>query len=225
MRSSNLNVFLRLAGLAVGAGFGLALAASPAALAGPIDDAWPYGATGAVSLPGHPGPHSFPATGGYDVTYVHDPYFTQNPPPGDEWYTIHQTTTSIPILGSFTHTEVTSLIDTTDPIPHVGTVVDDMGLFPVPVLGGVVGAPMIANHSLDDPELGTASVYNLFFGLFENSYLSDSAGVKDVVGVFGVPITLFEIPAADASAGGAADASGELLTEFTHMFPDVSTLF
>jgi hypothetical protein len=210
-------------GTSLGIALGAALAASPAAVADPdpIDDAWPYGG---VTLPGYPGPHHFDTTG-TDVTYLHHPDLSADPddiPAGDEWYTIHRTISTYPILGSYTHNEVTALLDDSASFPHVGTVADHLGLFPipVPVAGEVVAAPLIANTYLDDPALGFADKFTVFTVL-DNTYLSDSAGVKDVFSVFGLPITLFEFPATDpgAAASDPGDGFAQLLTEFTNAFP------
>jgi hypothetical protein len=215
-------------GLAAGAGLGLALATGSAAVADsdPIDDAWPYGG---VTLPSeYPGPHTFLPGGGEDVTYLHHPYYSDDIPEGDEWYTIHQAISTYPILGSYTHDVVTALLDESASFPHVGTVADYLGLFPIPfpVAGTIVGAPLIANYYLDDPALGFADKFTVF-NVLDNTYLSDSAGVKDVFSVFGLPITLFEFPAADpgAAASDPGDGFAQLLTEFTNAFPAADTLF
>jgi hypothetical protein len=230
MRFANLLGFL---GLAIGAGLGVALGASPVAVADsdPVDAAWPYGEVGGLSLavlPGYGGPVTTLPDGTVDTIVLHHP--VSNPdsqpiPAGDEWYTT-QETTSTSILGSSNHSVVTALLDRSASFPHVGTVADYSDLFLVPAVGGVVGAPLIQNFYLDDPKLGFADTF-ILFNVLDNNYLSDSAGVKDVVSVFGLPLTLFEFPAtaADAAAPDLSDGTQQLLTELTNALPGTDTLF
>lgn len=217
-------------GISLAAGLGIALAASPVAVADAIDDAWPYLIPSspdfpyysAAVLPGYPGPSTALSGDVSDVTYVHQP----DPlglPVADEWYTVHETFSDLPIFGSESHQVVTALLDGSA-FPHVGTVEDDVALFPfIPVGPGGIGLePLFTNSYLDDPTLGFADAFTVQ-GLFgpgvglTDTYLSDPAGVKDVLSVYGLPpATLFEFPAADP--GAAASDLSQLMTEFGTLF-------
>jgi hypothetical protein len=79
-----------------------------------------------------------------------------------------------------------------------------------------VGAPLFTNSYLDDPTLGFANAFSVL-NVVTDTYLSDSAGVKDVLSVDGLPpLTLFEFPAADP--GAAASDLSQLMTEFSTLF-------
>lgn len=106
----------------------------------------------------------------------------------------------------------------------MGTVADQFQLFPI-------GAPaisdvwLIQSVSLDDPDLGSASAFYFFPG-FVNTYISEDAGIQDIVNFFGQSFTLFDVPSsATSAAAGAASELGDgfqqLLTEFTSAFPGV----
>lgn len=201
--------------LAAGALFGGAVMASAAAGADAIDDAWPYltAPNGRLtSLPGYQGPQTFyPDTTAEDVTYLHHPDLTVGVDKADEWYTAHQTVSNF-LFGSEVHQVVTAVLDGST-YPHVGTVADGLNLFVLPVYP--VGFPLIQNSYLDDPQLGFADWLNVI-GI-SNFYLSDAAGVKDSLSLFGLPaFTLFEIPAADPA--GVSDLGAgfhELLSELS----------
>lgn len=221
---------IALVGVAFGTGLLVALATSPVADADAIDDAWPYLTRSstefpqysAATLPGYQGPLTA-IINGNDVTYVHqpDPYGL---PVTDEWYTTHETFSYTPILGSESHSEVTALLDGSV-FPHVGTTDDSLALFPfIPVGPGVVGLePLFTNSYLDDPTLGFADDFTVqgFFGNgvgLTDTFLSDAAGIKDVLSADGQApfLTLFEFPAVEP-ASAASDLS-QLLTEFSALF-------
>lgn len=177
-------------GAGLGVALGAACAASPVASADAIDDAWPYLIASSPVFP-----------------Y----YYAATLPTGDLgsdlWYSADSTSSSVPYLYNYFHDVVTANLDGSE-YPHVGTVSDALILLPIiPAVGGVVGAPMFTNYSLDDPALGFADAFTVLNGL-TNTYLSDSAGVKDVLSIYGLPpVTLFEFPAVDA--GGTASESGD----------------
>jgi hypothetical protein len=193
---------LACVGIAFGAGLGIALAASPIAVADAIDDAWPYLATSSEYFPY------------YEATGL--------PSHAAESYTEQITFSDTPYLYDDEHQVVTALLDGSA-FPNVGTVEDDVYVLPViPEDGGLVGAPLFANSYLDDPKLGFADAFSLP-GLFNpgfgitDTYLSDAAGIKDVLNVYGLPpLTLFEFPAADP--GAATLDMGQLMTEFSTLF-------
>lgn len=194
----------------MGVALGVAFAASPAASADAIDDAWPY--LDAMS-------QYFPY---YTATVLPSPALL---PGTDSEYTFDQTYSysDVPYLYDSAQYVVTSTVDGLA-YPHVGTVLDSLLLLPiVPAVGGMVGAPMFTNVSLDDPVLGFADAFTVLNG-FTNTYLSDSAGVKDVLSVYGLgSLTLFEFPAVDA--GGTASESGDgfaqLLAELAGITPSL----
>ena len=187
-------------GAGLGVALGAAFAAGPAASADAIDDAWPY----------------------LDPVSPVFPYYYAAPglptiPGTDLWYTVDHTSSSVPYLYSDFHDVVTGTLDG-PAYPHVGTVADAFILLPIiPAVGGLAGAPVITNYSLNDPVLGFADAFTLLNG-FTNTYLSDSAGVKDVLSIYGLPpLTLFEFPAVDA--GGTALESGD---GFTQLLADLA---
>ncbi|MEB3034867.1 hypothetical protein [[Mycobacterium] nativiensis] len=199
-----------LLGACLGVALGTAFAPGPVAAADAIDDAWPY----------------------LDAASQYFPYYTATvlPSPAllpgtDSGYTFDQTYSysDVPYLYDSAQYVVTSTVDDLA-YPHVGTVLDSLLLLPiVPAVGGMVGAPMFTNVSLDDPVLGFADAFTVLNGL-TNTYLSDSAGVKDVLSIYGLPpVTLFEFPAVDA--GGTAPESGDgfaqLLTELAGVTPSL----
>jgi hypothetical protein len=214
MRTPSVVAFL---GITLGAGLGTALAASPIAGADAIDDAWPYLTSsptfyGAIGLPGYQGPYSFSGDV-EDVTYVHQPD-PNDVPVSDEWYTVQQTISTTGILSNEVHQVVTGVLDDSA-FPHVGTVADTVDFLRI-VPEAIGLAPLITNSYLDDPELGFADAFELL-NVVTNTYLSDSAGVKDVLDVSGLaPVTLFEFPATDA--GAAASDLSQLMTEFSTLF-------
>lgn len=188
----------------LGAGLGVALSAafapSPAASADAIDDAWPY----------------------LNATSSYFPYYTATGLPGtgvpgsDPGYTLDTTFSDVPYLYDSGEYVVTATADGLA-YPHVGTVLDELLVLPIiPAVGGTVGAPVFTNYSLDDPALGFADAFNVL-NVVTNTYLSDSAGVKDVLSIYGLPpLTLFEFPAVDAgmSASESGDGLAQLLGEF-----------
>jgi hypothetical protein len=215
-------------GTSLGIALGAGLAASPVAVADAIDDAWPYGASSspyyvATELPGYQGPHTYyPDSTAEDVTYLHHPDPNDLPEP-DEWYTVHQTISTTGILSNETHQVVTALLDDSA-FPHVGTVADSVDFFRI--IPAAIGlAPLITNSYLDDPTLGFADQFDLL-NVVTNTYLSDAAGVKDVLSVFGLPLTLFEFPTADpgAAASEPGDGFAQLLAELTGTAPGPDTL-
>ncbi|WP_409437034.1 hypothetical protein [Mycobacterium sp. SMC-14] len=179
-------------GACLGIALGAAFTASPVASADAIDDAWPY--LDAVSP-------VFPY-------YYAAPGLPTADPGSDLWYTADHSSSSVPYLYNYFHDVVTANLDDGPTYPHVGTVADALIVLPiVPAVGGMVGAPMFTNVSLHDPVLGFADAFTVLNGL-TNTYLSDSAGVKDVLSIYGLPpLTLFEFPAVDA--GGTALESGD----------------
>jgi|GEM_PF-3704091 hypothetical protein len=198
----------------LGAGLGVALSAafapSPAASADAIDDAWPY----------------------LNATSPYFPYYTATGLPSptllpgtDSEYTFDQTYSysDVPYLYDSDQYVITSTVDGLA-YPHVGTVLDELLVLPIiPAVGGMVGAPVFTNYSLDDPALGFADAFNLL-NVVTNTYLSDSAGVKDVLSIYGLPpLTLFEFPALDAgmSASESGDGFAQLLAEFAGITPSL----
>jgi hypothetical protein len=203
-----------------GAGLGIALAASPAAAADAIDDAWPYGTPSstdfpyylATGLPGYQGPTTYSGDV-EDVTYVHQPD-PNDLPVTDEWYTVQQTISTTGILSNETHQVVTAVLDDSA-FPHVGTVADSVDFLRI-IPEGIGLAPLITNSFLDDPTLGFADAFGVL-NVVTDTYLSDTAGIKDVLSVLGLPpLTLFDIPAADP--GAAALDLSQLTTEFGALF-------
>lgn len=214
---------------ALGITLGVALAASPAAAAGPIEETWPYMVVGTPTtqiLPGVPGPE----TNLQDINlWLAD--FTQadrtvSPfsDPSADWYTEHLSSGTIALLGSYTHEVVESVIDPSFGYPHPGTVLDSISLLPfyLPLVGP---AAVFLSYNLTDPELGFASSTGTIF--LTNTFLSDSAGVADFITFLGQVYPLFEIPF--TPGGGAADDLGDgfqqLLTELSAVAPgmDVPT--
>jgi hypothetical protein len=83
--------------------------------------------------------------------------------------------------------------------------------------------PLFTNSYLDDPTLGFADDFTVqgFFGNgvgLTDTFLSDAAGIKDVLSADGQApfLTLFEFPAVEP-ASAASDLS-QLLTEFSALF-------
>jgi len=191
----------------VGVGLGIALSAafapSPIASADAIDDAWPYVTTSPV----------FPY------------YYATGLPTSDnpDWYTVDKTFSSVPYLYNYVHEVVTDNLDG-PAYPHVGTVSDALILLPIiPAVGGLAAAPLISSYSLDDPDLGSADSFTLL-NVLTNTYLSDSAGVKDVLSIYGLPpMKLFEFPAddADGTASESGDGFAQLLAEIANITPSL----
>ncbi|MDD7814808.1 hypothetical protein PP713_19800 [Mycobacterium sp. CSUR Q5927] len=192
-------------GAGLGIALGSAIAAGPVAAADTIEDAWPY-----LQPPSTVFPYYYAA--GLPTI-----------PGTDLWYTVDHTYSSVPYLYNYFHDVVTATLDGPE-YPHVGTVSDALVLLPIiPAVGGMVGAPVITNYYLEDPQLGFAHAFNLL-NVLTNTYLSDSAGVKDVLSIYGLPpLTLFEFPAVDA--GGTASESGDgfaqLLAELAGVTPSL----
>lgn len=218
---------LVLLGIALGTGLGAALASSPGAGADAIDDAWPYLSMSppqypVATLPGFRGPLTATPDGD-DVIFTHrlDPVGV---PVTDAWYTVHETSSYTPILGSFGHSEVTALLDGST-FPHVGTTVDSFALFPiVPVQLGLPGVePLFTNAYLNDPTVGFADAFTVqgFFGngvSLTNTFISDEAGIKDMLSFDHQPpfLTLFEFPAVEPDS--AVSDFSQLMTDFSALF-------
>lgn len=193
-------------GASLGVALGTALSASPVAAADAVDDAWPY------LIPSSP---VFP--------YYYAAGLPTADPGSDPWYTVDHTYSSVPYLYNYFHDVVTANLDGPE-YPHVGTVSDALILLPIiPAVGGLAAAPVFTNYSLDDPALGSADAFTVL-NVLTNTYISDSAGVKDVLSIYGLPpLTLFEFPAVDA--GGTASESGDgfaqLLAELAGVTPSL----
>lgn len=212
---------IALLATALGSALGAALATSPAAVADPINpiDVWPYGG---AQLPGF-----FDVTSQTnfeqdflgsqaDYNYLHYSAFEG---PGDPWYSVHDSTFNIPSILSNDYDQVTALLDPTASYPTVGTTADQFEAFLLQSPVGVV--PLITNDYLNDPVLGFADEFKLISSAITNLYVSDSAGIQDVLSLFGQSFTLFEIPAADAAAAAASDlgdGSQQLLAELGTLF-------
>lgn len=207
-----------LGGIAFGAMFGAALGAGPGAAADAIDDAWPYGGTGSpytsLHLPGFPEAGSG-TNGGRDVfgpfTHTYGDYIATHTDDGtDEWYTAHSDTYVIPDFYTEERTEVTGLLDGSATFPSAGTVFDTTDLFPINSPIGVLNP--FENSYVNDPELGFADQFtlNLFFIAGSNTFLSDAAGIKDVINVDGQQFTVFDLPYTAGAEPGFADLLAEL---------------
>lgn len=227
MSRYRVNAFL---GLALGAALGVAPGGGPVAAADPIDDAWPYGGATALPYGGALPPTNYQnldlglfQSTQYDQTVL----YTLSTPPfsSTPWYTEHFESVHIPLLATSQHEAVTSILDTAPGFPHVGTTLDSYGLIlmNIPTAGEI---PLWASYTLNDPELGFATTTG--FPVLFNTYLSDDAGIKDFLMLFGTPITLFEIPfAAPSTDATVADLGGDfqqLLAAFSDAFPGVDTL-
>lgn len=192
-------------GASLGIALGGALAASTVAAADTVEDAWPY------LQPESPVFPYYYATGLPSI------------PGTDPWYTVDRDFTSVPYLYNYFHNVVTATLDGPE-YPHVGTVSDALILLPIfPAVGGLVGAPLFTNYYLEDPQLGFADAFSVL-NLFTNTYLSDTAGVKDVLSINGLPpLTLFEFPTVDAGepATESADGFAQLLAELADTTPSL----
>src|SRR5690625_1327281 len=177
-----------LGGTALGAAVGVAMGAGFAA-ADAIDDAWPYGGTGSIYtplyLPGFTEAGSG-TNGGRDVyfplTHLYGDYIATHTDGGtDEWYTAHSDTYVIPDFYTEEQTKVTDLLDDSTGYPSVGTVFNTTDLIPINSPIGVLN-PFEYSY-VNDPELGFADQFtlNFFFIAGSNTFLSDTAGIKDVI--------------------------------------------
>lgn len=216
-----MHVRLSVASTLFCAAFGAALAAGAAASADAIDDGWPYGGGGlgsmSLSLPGY----LFIAQGqgtneGQDAfgPAVHnwgDYIATHDAGRVEDWYTVHDNTFIIPGLYTNQHTEVTSVLDTSDGYPSVGTVFDETVLFRSNTPIGATD--WFGYATLNDPDLGYASQFSMG-PLFINTFLSTDDGMKDVVSSFGQQFTLFDIPS-DASGAGDASQTGDVFAQLS----------
>ncbi|GFG69511.1 hypothetical protein [Mycolicibacter senuensis] len=227
LQSRRATVFL---GIALGTGLGAALAASPGAGADAIDDAWPYLTISstqfpqysAAMLPGYIA--TLPTTSnGNTAIFAHELDSNGLPVDGEEWYTAHMTSSYTPIFGSVGHSEVTAVLDGSG-FPNVGTTEDSLELFPfIPVQLGLPGLePLFTNYFLNDPTVGFADAFTIqgFFGNgvgLTNTFISDAAGIKDVLSVNGQEpfLTLFEFPAVEPDSA-VSDLSD--LTDFSSLF-------
>lgn len=185
----------------VGIAAGCALGAAAAAGADPIDDAWPYSGLpfGSPTLPGYADSASvtdvvrqqfgplFSTAADYDILHAVG---------GADWYAMHDSTFLISSLYSDDHQVVTALLDGAAGYPTAGTVADQSDWFPVynPAFGTV---QLLQNSYVDDPKLGFGDQFAIGLTSITNTFISDAAGIKDVVGAFGQSVTLFEFPAPD----------------------------
>lgn len=211
---------------AFGGVFGAALAFCPAALADPVEDAWPYSSGpgfSATTLPGFEDPDSVSNVGGLDLgvfSYGQSDADYLHSDGGTDWYSMHQSFFEIPLLMSNFRNVVTDLLDSSATFPHVGTTEDSFGLLSLPA-GLLTFGPLIEIDSLHDPVLGSAASFQLLPGL-ANVYISDTAGVEDGIQAFGHFTPLFEIPSASSAGATAAelgDGFQQLLTELTASAP------
>lgn len=195
-----------LFGIALGIASAALIVVSPASADSILDD-WPYyqptypayliGAT----LPGSP----VGMAGG--ETYYSD-VAEQDP-----WYTTTETNTLIPGLLETDNQQVTNVIDPSFGYPSVGTTYEESQLFPInTVIAG--SEPLYFNQELSDPNLGSADYSSTFLNSFANLYVSDKAGIEDIVYAFGHSYTLFDFPLGGASAADVGDGLQQLMAEF-----------
>jgi hypothetical protein len=204
-----------LLGVAVGTALGLALSTSQSAAADAIDDAWPYGTTTPMSLPG---------ISVDQPTNVHNIFgglwFTQDQHVNlaDGGYSTHQSLLQVPFVGYHASQEV---FESTVPFPGVGAFTDFLSL------------PGLVNSFLYDPATGVADTLSLVPPNIQNTLIVDAAGIKDTVSVLEQPpVTIFEIPFESPTSSGAAgsasdfgDGFQQLVAEFPGTTPGLDTLF
>lgn len=195
--------------LALAAGAGVAAAGTASAGTDPIYDAWPYGGAAGpyyapLYMPGYYEAGSGTSSG--DLVYTHTSGGT------DEWYSAHTTTFDIPNLYDSSHEVVTKLLDGSASYPNVGTTYDQSELFPIysPAFGTM---NLVTNDTISDPKLGFGNQLSIL-GL-SNTFLSDPAGIKDVVSSFGHQFTLFDLPFTAPGADASDDGFAPLLAELT----------
>jgi hypothetical protein len=207
--------FIAFLGIALGAGFGAALCTSPAAVADPDPspiDVWPqdyFALEGEAD--GAPTNVESYLPDGWGTTEDQD--FTSFIPGSGE-YSAQLNLLDIPNVVDNTYQKV---LDSSGDAPAVGSFSDSYQTLygPLPSISGDV--PYFTNNYIDLQGFGTGDETIITPLFFVNQYVSDSAGVEDVASIFGQSFTLFDIPAADASAGAATDLSS-LLTELPTLF-------
>jgi hypothetical protein len=134
--------------------------------------------------------------------------------PGAGTYSAHLNLSDIP---NVEQSEYQQVFASTGAAPADGSFSDTVqSLYgPLPSISGDV--PYFTNSYIDLQGFGTGDETIFVPLFFTNQVVSDSAGVEDVASFFGQQFTLFDIPAADASAGAATDLS-QLATEFASLF-------
>jgi hypothetical protein len=204
-----------LLGIALGTGLGVAIGSSPVAVADPIVDDWPYGGT---TLPGVADGSSVTNFENYSLgplgNISTEDYDVDQSAGGAPWYSVSDVSSDSQYLFQNDYDQVTGVLDDSATYPSVGTVADSFQglILSSPAIQGV---PLIQNYYLDDPKLGLEDGFSPLPGV-ENLYLSDSAGIEDILNAYGQSYTLFDLPVTDASSG-ASDLS-QLMTEFTTLF-------
>lgn len=216
----HLRQFLAFLGMALGTALGAAITTGPTAGADPIDT-WPYG--GAL----------LDEFSDSDPTNVESYFFGMGTRedqvfdiihPNDAEFSSHVDTLNIPALLLNRQEEVFDLTSG-GPLPSVGTVSDLYETFYVP--NGIgTESPMFVNEYLNDPMVGTAVATTLFNAL-QNVYVSDAAGIQDVVALGAFHFTLFEFPAPEAAAEGifGAGAASDLGDGLQQLLTELGTLF
>jgi hypothetical protein len=204
-------------GIALGAGVGAALAYSPTAVADPIVTDWPYDGT---TLPGYVDPTSVTNFNDYSLgplgNISTEDYNVDLSDGGAPWYSVSDVYSDSQYLFNNDYDQVTNVLDDAPGYPSVGTVADSFQgiILSSPAIQGV---PLLQNYYLDDPKLGLEDGFSPFPGV-ENTYLSDSAGIEDIVNAYGHSYTLFDLPASAASGADLGDGFQQLMTEFTTLF-------
>jgi hypothetical protein len=204
---------LAVFGLSLGTGLGIALVASPVAIAdGSPIDAWPqdfFALDGAAD--GAPTNVVNYLPDGWGTT--EDQAFT-NYFPGAGTYSAHLNLSDIP---NVEQSEYQQVFASTGAAPADGSFSDTVqSLYgPLPSISGDV--PYFTNSYVDLAGFGTGDE-TIFVPLaFTNQLVTDPAGTEDVVSFFGQQFTLFDIPFADAGTASATDLS-QLASEFTSLF-------
>lgn len=191
-------------------GTGLAVASGPQAGADPIDDAWPY--PGFYLQGGYIGP----PTNGIDLGLIGFGDRVYDSSTSDPLYSTHDYWLNIPFLTRYDHQTVfdSTGFDAVNAIPSDGTVSEELGLGLIPNFFSLGFTPIFDNKYITDPMAGTGDQFTIVFftQILQNTYISDDAGVRDVLSIFGQDYTLFDIPAASAAAvtPDAADAFTDL---------------
>lgn len=152
----------------------VAVVTSPAAAASPVDDAWPYGTL--LQLPGF-------SVGGQVTPVDGIPFLSQgvlpwSVPDYGGGYSTDFIGFQVPFVGYLIHQEA---FDSTVPFPSDGTTWDGFSFGPV------------SNFLIIDPVAGIGDQF-IFFGI-QNTFISDAAGLQDVLTVFGQDFTLLDLPA------------------------------
>lgn len=206
---------IAFAGMALGTGLGVALGNSPFAAAdtdsSPIE-VWPmddFDIEGEAD--GSPTNVVSYLPDGWGTT--EDQAFTSIIPESGE-YSAHLNLLDIPDVVDNTYQQV---FQSSDGAPADGSFSDTIQALygPLPSISGDV--PYFTNSYIDLQGFGTGDQTIIVPLFFENQFVSDAAGIEDVGTFFGQSFTLFDFPAADASAGAASDLS-QLMTEFSTLF-------